>query len=183
MILWGLWTDHVFGWRGTCVVVSVFVFFRWVVLQSSSRAGESEIVPPSELAPLWWMCIQAVFSSHPPSEVLDWVWSHLDSPESRNPVTSEEARQQREWFRRWPDYVDWLGFVLSLCCREALWFLLTARSALPHTRDTLPPSSSIPDEILNIAVTVFPLCVNIRWSVSKMCWEMWRRSTEIGRHI
>lgn len=57
--------------------------------------------------------------------------------------------------------------------------LLTDRSALLHTRDTLPPSSSISDVILIIAVTMFPVCVNISRSFIRCAGD---EAQKMGRH-
>lgn len=94
------------------------------------------------------------------SEVLNWaaaILTHL------NQWTL--LCEQCEWFRRMK--MAWMHrltcFVFSLNCQKARCSLL---SSLPGVlcrtlKDTLPPSSSIPNKILDIAVTLFPFCANI----------------------
>lgn len=68
--------------------------------------------------------------------------SHFDSPDSVTPAAWHEFRKQCEWFKNNENDGS-----LPETLNETV------------TTDTLPPPSSISDEILNIAVTVFPVCV------------------------
>lgn len=74
---------------------------------------------------------------------------------------------------------DGISFQSTLS--EVPWFLLTAGSTLLHTQDMLPPSNSTYDEFLNIAVTMFPLCVNICRSFLR-CAEKGGEKAEMGRN-
>lgn len=89
-------------------------------------------------------------------------WTLLPQRRSCSSVSDSE-----EW--KWPDeYACQRPPAVPPNCQE---------SSVAPSRHVKPPSNSIYDETLNIAVLTFSVvCVNISPIVSKMCWEMWRRS-------
>lgn len=104
--------------------------------------------------------------------------SHFDSPDSVTPAAWHEFRKQCEWFKNNENDGS-----LPETLNETV------------TTDTLPPPSSISDEILNIAVTVFPVCVCVCLSVFErerewesenlpiVCKTLWRRSIGMGERV
>lgn len=173
------------------------MFCRWFVIltQSSTSLQSSRVALTfTEVAPCWWLqafLLSFFFFSSLSLKCSNWGCSHLDSPESMNPVTSR-GDQVAAWVIQKNENGPVNMSVDEGFCFQSTVSSVRRASPIPNCQECLccaltkthyHQSTVFSNEILNIAVTVVSVacvcvCVNIRRSFLRCAEKVWRRSAK-----
>lgn len=169
---------------GVCSCIWLYVC-QWVVILShslQSRRNEWDCTlasirdRPLVEAVFFFFCFSLPF------EMLDWAAAILTHLNQWTTVTSEETRQQCEWFRRMK--MAWLCRLTGFCSAKtpppplAFYFSPHCQWVLCCTlKSHYHHPAVFPDEIHNIAVIMFSV---VRVNIRRFSWDVWRRA-EMGK--